>query len=66
MTLNPQSPYPRQRNYVLKLRRASQPGTENISGRLENMNSGRQFEFGSAEELLACLAADLASMTTKE
>jgi hypothetical protein len=61
MTLNSQSTYPSTRRYVLKLHRDAVPCREQIAGRLENMTSGRYFDFSSADELFACLAADLTS-----
>lgn len=63
--LNPNSIYPSSRSYVLKLRRDTERDSTTIAGRLENMSSGRQFEFNTAEELLDCLAADLASTTSQ-
>jgi hypothetical protein len=59
MVLNPESKYPNRRAYVLKLRSDAAPGA--LMGRLENLVSGRQREFSSAEELLEALACDLAS-----
>jgi hypothetical protein len=59
MTLNSQSTYPSTRRYVLKLHREANPLREHIAGRLENMASGRHFDFNSAEELFDCLAADM-------
>jgi hypothetical protein len=59
MVLNPESKYPNRRAYVLKLRADATP--EALAGRLENLVSGRQCEFSSAEELLASIASDLVS-----
>ncbi len=59
MVLNPESKYPNRRAYVLKLRADATP--EAFAGRLENLVTGRQHEFASAEELLASIASDLAS-----
>lgn len=59
MVLNPESKYPNRRAYVLKLRADASPGS--LAGRLENLVTGRQHEFSSAEELLASIASDLAS-----
>lgn len=61
MTLDFQTTYPSARSYVLKLHRDALPRYAQISGRLENMHSGRQFEFNNADELLACLTADMTS-----
>lgn len=66
MTLDPQVTFPVARSYVLKLRRDACPDGDALAGRLENLSSGRRFEFGNAEELLACLADDLTSTVTKE
>jgi hypothetical protein len=66
MTLNSQTTFPSTRRYVLKLHRDAAPRREQIAGRLENMTSGRHFDFGSAEELFDCLAADMASTDTQE
>lgn len=57
MTLNPESKYPNRRAYVLKLRGDATPGA--LTGRLENLVSGCQREFASADELLQSLAGDL-------
>ena len=44
---------------VLKLRGDATPGA--LAGRLENLVTGRQREFASADELLESIASDLAS-----
>ena len=59
MVLNPESKYPNRRAFVLKLRADATPGA--VMGRLENLVTGRQREFSSAEELLASLAEELRS-----
>jgi len=59
MTLNPESKYPNRRAYVLKLRGDALPGA--LAGRLENLVTGRQREFASADELLQSIAGDLAA-----
>ncbi len=58
MTFQPGSKYPNRRSYVLKMRSDARPDA--IVGRLENLVTGQQREFASAEELLASLAGDLA------
>jgi hypothetical protein len=58
MVLNTESKYPSRRSYVLKLRGDATPGA--LTGRLENLLTGRQREFSCAEELMASIAADLA------
>jgi hypothetical protein len=60
MTLNLQASYPQTHVYVVKLHRDSQPGKGSIAGRLEHVASGRVLSFGSTEELIACLARDIA------
>ena len=57
MKLNSESKYPNRRAYVLKLRGDATPGA--LAGRLENLVTGRQRQFASADELLACIASDL-------
>ncbi|MBI3775209.1 MAG: hypothetical protein HY273_06600 [Gammaproteobacteria bacterium] len=59
MTLDPRLPYPSARSYVLKLHRDALPEHGKLSGRLENMTSGRHYDFNSGEQLLTCLLADL-------
>lgn len=63
MVLNPESKYPNRRAYVLKLRSDATP--EAFAGRLENLVTGRQFEFASARELLRSLARELAGGATE-
>lgn len=57
MTLNPESKYPSRQAYVVKLRSDARPGA--LSGRLENVVTGRQREFSSGNELLDSIASDL-------
>jgi hypothetical protein len=57
MVLHSESKYSNRRAYVLKLRSDAAPGS--LAGRIENLVTGRQREFASAEELLKVLAADL-------
>ena len=64
MVLNPESKYPNRRAYVVKLRRDATPMV--LAGRVENLVTGRQHEFSSAVELLASIAADLASATGED
>lgn len=56
--------YPSARAYVLKLHRDAHPGLGKVIGRLENVTTGEQFLFASADELLACLARDAAGQRT--
>jgi sortase (surface protein transpeptidase) len=58
MTLNPHATYPNNRTYVLKLHRDALPVLGKLFGRLENLSSGQQFDFATAEELLGYLAQD--------
>jgi hypothetical protein len=57
--------YPSSRAYVLKLHRDARPANGKFVGRIENVTTGEQFVFGSAEELLACLARDPAANRSK-
>lgn len=57
MALNPESKYPNRRAYVLKLRGDATPAE--LAGRLENLVTGYQREFASAQELLQAIARDL-------
>ena len=57
MPLNPESKYPNRRAYVVKLRGDATRAA--LAGRLENLVTGRQREFASADELLATIARDL-------
>jgi hypothetical protein len=58
--------YPNARAYVLKLHRDARPGLGRVMGRLENVTTGEQFVFASAEELLTCLARDSARNHTHD
>jgi len=57
MPLNPEPKYPSRRAYVLKLRGDATPDA--LTGRLENVVTGSQLEFASAQELLESIAGDL-------
>jgi hypothetical protein len=57
MPLNPETKYPSRRTYVLKVRHDATPGA--LAGRLENVVTGRQRDFGSERELVESLASDL-------
>jgi hypothetical protein len=57
MTLNPESKYPTRRAYVVKVRADAMPDA--LSGRLENLVTGRQRDFTSGQELLLSIASDL-------
>jgi hypothetical protein len=59
MTLRPTPTYPCRRSYVLKLRRDA--SADALVGRLENLVTGRQWEFSSAAELLRSIVGDLPS-----
>ena len=59
MVLNPESKYPNRLAYVVKLRGDATPAA--LAGRIENLVTGRQHEFASADELLASIVSDLAS-----
>jgi hypothetical protein len=57
MTLDREPRYPSRRTYVLKLR--SDAGHGVLAGRLENVVTGEQREFASADELLLAIESDL-------
>ncbi|MHC8293519.1 hypothetical protein [Pseudomonas sp. LB3P58] len=63
MSLNPESKYPSRRSYVVKLRSDATPGA--LVGRLENLVTGRQREFSSADELLESIDSDLTSAASE-
>lgn len=58
MILSAHPSYPHSMTYVLKLHRDARPGLGRVIGRLENVTTGEQFVFASAEELLAGLSRD--------
>jgi hypothetical protein len=60
MVLNAQTSYPHSQTYVLKLHQNASPRDGLIIGRLEHVDSGHQFHFGSGDELLACLVSGAA------
>jgi hypothetical protein len=62
MILNAQASYPHDHTYVVKLHRDSCPREGRIAGRLEHVDSGRTLQFNSAEELIAGLIADVATV----
>jgi hypothetical protein len=57
MSLKPESKYPNRRAFVLKLR--SDATREDLTGRLENLVTGKQSQFESGAELLDSIARDL-------
>ena len=57
MTLSDESKFPNRRTYVLKMRRDASPAS--MAGRLENLVTGQQREFASADELLHALEREL-------
>ena len=57
MSLKPESKYPNRRAYVLKLRSDAKP--KELTGRLENLVTGRQTQFENGGELLDSIARDL-------
>ena len=57
MTFNVDSKYPTRRAYVVKLRGDATPNA--LAGRLENLVTGTQRDFGSARELVDTIASDL-------
>jgi hypothetical protein len=57
MILSVHASYPYAHTYVLKLHHDAAPQHGRFVGRIEHPASGRQCDFASAEELLACLAS---------
>jgi hypothetical protein len=57
MSLSADSKYPSRRAYVVKFRGDATPHA--LTGRIENLVSGRQLEFTSGHDLLDCIARDL-------
>ena len=57
MTLNAESKYPTRRAYVVKVRGDAK--ADALAGRIENLVTGCQHEFGSARELIESIARDL-------
>ena len=64
MTLNPESKYPTRRAYVVKVRSDAAPDA--LSGRLENLVTGRQRDFASGQELLESIENDLQAAAHKD
>ncbi|NWA24431.1 hypothetical protein HX870_05475 [Pseudomonas gingeri] len=64
MILNPESKYPNRRMYVVKLR--SDATAQAFAGRLENLVTGDQHDFSSAEELLKSMLVDLDSVAGQQ
>jgi hypothetical protein len=58
MVLNAHSSYPQALTYVVKLRQDVAIEEGRVTGRLEHLASGHQFDFDSVEELVACLLED--------
>jgi hypothetical protein len=56
MVLNADSKYPSRRAYVVKLRSDATPDA--LTGRLENLVTGRRSDFASAHELLRLIVED--------
>jgi hypothetical protein len=57
MSLRADSKYPSRLTYVVKFRGDATPDA--LAGRIENLVTGRQMEFASGNDLLACMARDL-------
>jgi hypothetical protein len=57
MILNVDSKYPTRRAYVVNVRGDATPDA--LSGRLENLVTGRRIEFGSSHELLRLIVGDI-------
>jgi hypothetical protein len=57
MSLRPDPKYPSRRAYVVKVRADASP--DRLTGRVENLVTGRQLQFTSGGELVDCIARDL-------
>ena len=57
MPLNREPKYQSRRAYVLKVHSDATP--DGLTGRLENLVTGRRLEFSTGQELLASIASDL-------
>ena len=64
MVLSADSKYPARRAYVVKVRNDATSGA--LTGRLENLVTGRRCEFTSAHELLRLIASDIAEPATAD
>ena len=66
--MNPPSSFPNACIYALRLHTPTAHGRADdvpaISGQLEHVMSGRRYEFNTDEQLLACLALELARVAT--
>lgn len=59
MTLRNLPSFPSRRRYVIKFHDDAQAHPGGLAGKLENVVSGRQFDFRSDQELIALLVRDL-------
>lgn len=59
MPLNPETRYPTRRTYVLKLRSDAVPGA--LIGRLENVVTGRQWDFANEQDLVESIERDVSA-----
>ena len=57
MILKAQTSYPQTFSFVLKLHRDAEPAKGQLVGRLEHVATGKQYTFGSKDELVACLTS---------
>jgi hypothetical protein len=57
MSLKADSKYPSRRAYIVKFR--GDASADSLTGRIENLVTGRQLEFTSGREFLDCIACDL-------
>jgi hypothetical protein len=62
MALSTNSKYPSRRAYVVKLR--SDATADALVGRLENLVTGRRYEFASEKELIRLIAGDIVESTS--
>lgn len=63
MTLNPVPSFPSQRCYMVRLHADATPDA--LKGRLEHVNSGDDFKFNDAQELLELLKQHIARQASE-
>jgi hypothetical protein len=66
MILKTHASYPQAQSFVLKVHRDAAPADGKLIGRLEHVASGKQFDFNTAEELIACLVRSVAEIRSQE
>jgi len=62
MSFDPQTIFPSERSFVLRLHRDAAVADGHICGQLEHIPSGHRYRFESAAELVACLVQAVAAV----